>query len=154
MRERLHLDVYNVIIAALIPVMLLTAWGLTTAYERNLRTEQCEQAVAYLEEVTGITGLYTSASSIDDAAPWLQRMQEMSYPAPATDLHNGAVSAFTYAATMNLNVDIAAPGGMYDRLTTFQDVLDEGRATLVARCPETDTMITGAFPMFFREEGQ
>ena len=39
MREKFHLDVYNVIIIALIPFVLLVAWGLTWNYERNLHAQ-------------------------------------------------------------------------------------------------------------------
>lgn len=154
MREKFHLDVYNVIIIALIPFVLLVAWGLTWGYERDLRAKQCEDAIAYLEEVTAFAPEYLEAETLDDADAWLDDMQDMGYPSPATDLHNGAISAFTYASTAELQVDMAAPGGLYDQLTTFKGVLDDGRDTLVERCPDTEPLIADAFPMYFREEGE
>lgn len=154
MREKFHLDFYNVIIVALVPLMFLTAWGLTTAYERNQRAEQCEQAETYLQEAADISSLYTTADSVDDAEDWHEEMQELSWPEPADDLHNGALSAFAYASSMNLDADTAEQGGLYGQLTAFQDVLDKGRETLVNQCPDTETMITDAFPMYFREDGQ
>jgi hypothetical protein len=154
MREKLHLDVYNVIIIALIPFVLLVAWGLTWGYERNLHARQCEEAVTYLHEVADFSSLYTDASSIDNADAWLDQMQEMSYPEPLGDLHNGAISAFTFASTTGLEVEMDQPAGLYDRLTTFKAVLDEGRAKIVRQCPEVDALIPGAFPMYFREAGQ
>ena len=154
MREKLHLDVYNVIIIALIPFVLLVAWGLTWGYERSLRAQHCDDAITYLEEVTALAPEYLQAETLDDADTWLEEMQELSYPDPATDLHNGAVSAFTYASRADLPVDMAAPGGLYDQLTTFKGVLDEGRETLVSQCPDTEMLIADAFPMYYREEGQ
>lgn len=154
MREKLHLDIYNVIIIALIPFVLLVAWGLTWGYERNLRAEQCNDAITYLENVTELAPEYLDAESLDDADDWFEGMQELDYPEPATDLHNGAVSAFTYASTAELSVDIAQPGGLYDELTTFKSVLDDGRDTLVDQCPDTESLIADAFPMYFREEDQ
>jgi hypothetical protein len=154
MREKFRLDVYNVIIIALIPFVVLVAWGLTWGYERNLRAQQCEDAITYLEDVTALAPAYLQAPSVDDADSWLQGMQGVSYPEPASDLHNAAVSAFTYASTTNLPVDTSEPGGLYDQLTTFAGVLDEGRETLVTECPETAPLIADAFPMYFREEGQ
>ena len=153
MREKFHLDVYNIIIIALIPFVLLVAWGLTWGYERNLHAKQCEAAIPYLEEVAEFSGLYTNASSISDIDSWLDRMEQTSRPEPANDLHNGAMSAATYASSTDLPVDMSAPGGLYDQLTTFKDVLDEGRTTLVNRCPETAPLIDDAFPMYFREGG-
>lgn len=153
MREKLHLDVYNVIIIALIPFVLLVAWGLTWGYERNLHARECDEAVTYLEDVADFSSLYTSAGSIDEADQWLEQMQEMSYPAPLADLHNGAVAAFTYASSTSLTVEMDQPAGLYDRLTTFKRVLDEGRDTIVRQCPEVDPLIPGAFPMYFREPG-
>lgn len=154
MRERFQLDIYNVLIVALVPAMLLAAWGLTTAYERNQRAQQCEEAVTYLQEATDNASLYTEADSIDDADTWLDNMQELSPPEPASDLHNGALSAFTYATTMNVEADMTAPGGLYSELTSFREVIDEGRETLVSQCPDTEQMINDAFPMYFRNEGQ
>lgn len=154
MREKFRLDVYNIIIIALIPFVLLVAWGLTWGYERNLHARQCEDAIAYLEDVTALAPAYLQAGSVDDADSWLLGMQELSYPAPATDLHNAAVSAFTYASTTDLQVDTGEAGGLYDGLTTFAGILDEGRETLERQCPETAPMIADAFPMYFREEGQ
>jgi hypothetical protein len=154
MREKFHLDVYNVIIIALIPFVLLVAWGLTWGYERNLHAQQCEDAIGYLEEVTAIAPEYVEADTLEDADDWLDSMQELGYPEPASDLHNGALSAFTYASTTDLQVDTAQPGGLYDQLTTFKEVLDDGRDTLVDQCPDTEPLIVDAFPMYFREEGE
>jgi len=153
MRERFRLDVYNVLIIALIPFVLLVAWGLTWGYERNLRERHCEDSVAYLREVAGFSSLYTNADTLDDADSWLARMQEMSVPAPLNDLHNGAISALTWAATTDLAVDPAQPAGLYERLTTFKGVLDEGRTELATQCPDADALVPAAFPMYFREEG-
>lgn len=154
MREKLHLDAYNMIIIALIPFVLLVAWGLTWGYERNLHARQCDEAITYLEEVTALAPEYLDAGSLDDADSWLDGMQELGYPEPASDLHNGAVSALTYATTADLPVDTSEPGGLYDALTTFRGVLDDGRETLVSQCPDTEPLIADAFPMYFREEGQ
>mgnify|MGYP001197109358 CR=1 FL=1 len=154
MREKLRFDVYNVIIIALIPFVLLVAWGLTWGYERNLHAKQCDDAITYLENVIELAPDYTEAESLDDADDWVEGMQELGYPEPATDLHNGAVSAFTWASTAELPVDPSQPAGLYDALTTFKGVLDDGRETLVDECPDTEPLIAEAFPMYFREEGQ
>ena len=152
MRLKRYFDIYNVIIAALVPLMLLTAWGLTTVYERRERAQQCEAALVYLEEVTDVASTFTGADSLDDADNWLELMEEISSPAPANDLHNGAMSAFSYANMVNMDVAMDEPGVLYDRLASFTDVLDNGRETLVSRCPDTAPLIADAFPMYFRQE--
>lgn len=154
MRERFHLDVYNVIIVVLIPFVLLVAWGLTWGYDQRLHAQACDQSVEYLKNVTDIATEYTSAASLDDADAWLEDLLDMSVPTPATDLHNGAAAAFTYAARANLPPDPSQPGSLYDELTTFKDVLDEGRQSLVEQCPATEPLISDAFPMYFRKDGQ
>ncbi len=154
MRERFHLDAYNVIIVALIPFVLLVAWGLSRSYDRHLHAQECEQSVEYLENVTDIASEYTSAASLDDADAWAEDMQDMSVPSPANDLQNGAIAAYTYAARADLPADPSQPGSLYDELTTFKDVLDEGRQTLVEQCPATEPLISDAFPMYFRKDGQ
>lgn len=154
MREKFRLDAYNIIIIALIPFVLLVSWGLTWAYERNLHTRQCEDAITYLEDAAAIAPDYTGASSLSSADDWVESMQELSYPPQATDLHNGAVSAFTYASNANLDVDLAAPGGLYDQLTTFRNVLNDARETLIDQCPDTEPLVADAFPMYFREDGE
>lgn len=153
MRERLRLDVYNVIIIALIPFVLLVAWGLTWRYDRHLQARQCEDAITYLQEVAAIAPEFTSAATLDDADAWLADMQDMTVPAPATDLHNGAVAAYSYAARADLPADPALPGSLYDELTTFKGVLDRGRETLVDQCPAAAPLIVDAFPMYFRKDG-
>lgn len=153
MRERFRLDAYNVIIIALIPFVLLVAWGLTWSYDRHVHARECEDAVTYLQKVADIASEYTSAKTLDDADAWLEDMQDMSLPSPATALHNGAVAAYSYAARADLPVDPAKPGGLYDELTTFKGVLDDGRETLVDQCPATEPLILDAFPMYFRKDG-
>lgn len=154
MRERLHLDVYNIIIALLVPVILLGAWGLTAAYERNERARQCEDALTYLAEVTENASLYTSAGSLEEADDWVDAITQLSVPEPARDLHDAATSAISFAATVDIETDIRQPGDLYERLPAFQDTLDEGRETLETRCPDTAPLIADAFPMYFRNEGQ
>lgn len=153
MREKLRLDVYDIIIIALIPFVLLVAWGLTWGYERNLHARQCEEAIAYLEEVAEFAPLYTNAGSISNTDQWLEQMEAQSTTEPLRDLHNGAISALTWASTTDLEVDTTQPGGLYERLTSFRNVLDDGRETLANRCPDADALVPAAFPMYFREDG-
>jgi hypothetical protein len=152
MRFKRYFDVYNVIIAALVPLMLLTAWGLTTVYERRERAQQCEDALVYLEDVADIASVFTSADSLDDAETWSEQLKEISHPAPANGLHDSALSAFSYASMVNMDVAMDEPGGLYDQLASFNDALDNGRETLVSRCPDTAPLIADAFPMYFRQE--
>ena len=154
MRETFRFDVYNVIIIALIPFVLLVAWGLTWTYERNLHAQQCDDALTYLEEAADIAPAYTGATSLSTADDWLESMQALSYPPQANDLHNGAVSAFTYASTAGLDVDLEEPAGLYEQLTTFRNVLDDGRETLIEQCPDTAPLVAEAFPMYFREDSE
>lgn len=154
MRERFRLDAYNVIIVALIPFVLLVAGGLTWGYDRRQQAQACDQSVAYLEDVADIATEYTSAASLDDADAWANDMEDMSVPSPATDLHNAAVAAFAYAAQADLPADPSQPGSLYEELTTFKNILDEGRQTLVEQCPATEPLVSDAFPMYFRKDGQ
>ena len=152
MREKLHLDIYTVLIIALIPFFLLTAWGLTWNYERVLANRACEDTTNYLEEATALAPEVMNAGTLQNAGGWVGRMAEMRPPPLAEDLHDSIVNTATYATNSDPGLDTTQPAGVFEKLTPFQDPIIEGRDKIIAECPELADAIPDAFPMFFTKE--
>lgn len=152
MGEKFHLDIYMVLITALIPVFLLNAWGLTQNHERVLANRACEDTTSYLEEASGFAPEFRSAGTLENADGWLSLMRTMRPPQLAEDLHNSIMTTVTYAMNTDPDLDTTQPAGVYVRLTPFRSSIMEARAQILEKCPELAGQIPTAFPMFFTEE--
>lgn len=151
MRSTRRLDIYTVLILAMVPTFLAIAWGLTWNYERITARQACERTGEYLLEVSEISDLYISAGTLGNADTWLSQLESTNPPSPARDLHDSIVSAVTYGMSTDAELDTGEPGVAYDTLVPFQTAIDNGRETLTDECPEFAAQVPEAFPMFFRE---
>lgn len=154
MRDRFRLDTYTIIIIALIPAFLGIAATATWFYERAEATRICGEVDEYLQDVGNITPSFTSTGTLGDADVWIDQFSALSVPWPAQDLHDATVSAINYGGTTEPDLDISAPGAVYDELTAYQGTLDEGRENLLINCEDVDNQILTAFPMFFTRTTQ
>ena len=154
LRQHLKLDVYTIIIVALIPSFLLIAAGATWFYDRAEARRACSDATAYLEDASGLAGSFQSASSVSDTTAWVTGMQALHPPPVAQSLHDTVLGTVSYATSTIPDLNVSEPGAVYDAVTPFQDSLDRSRDDLVKECPDLAAQIPDAFPMFFTKDGQ
>ena len=152
MREKFRLDIYTILMVALVPFFLLTAWGLTWNYERVLASRACEDTTSYLKDASRFTSDFTNAGTLQNTGGWVGRMDGLQPPPIAEDLHDALVSTVTYGMNTDPNLGTTQPGVVFDELTPFQNSITEGRDKIIAECPELARAIPDAFPMFFTEE--
>lgn len=110
MRESFRLDIYTILMIAIVPVFLFTAWGLTWNHERVAARQACENTERYLTEAADITSLFTNAGTIDDAEPWLDRLDTLGPHGYARDLHQSASRTIEYAINTRPGLETAEPG--------------------------------------------
>ncbi len=152
MREKFRLDIYLILIIALVPFFLLTAWGLTWNYERVLANRACEDTTSYLQDASSFVPDFKNAGTLQNAGGWVGRMDGLRPPPIAEDLHDALVSTVTYAMNTDPDLDTARPAVVFDELTPFQNSITEGRDKIIEECPELASALPDAFPMFFTEE--
>jgi hypothetical protein len=152
LRQRLKLDIYNIIIIALVPSFLLIASGATWFYDRAETRRACTDATAYLADVSDISSTFQSANSLSGNQTWLTNMESLQPPLVARDLHNATVSSVDYAMSIDPGLNVSVPGAVYEAVTPFQDSIDAGRASLEKSCPDLAPRIPEAFPMFFARD--
>lgn len=152
MRSIIRLDIYTILIVALVPTFLAIAWGLTWNYERILDKRACDYTGHYLTEVGDMASLYTDAGTLRDADTWLTRLEAINPSSPARDLHESVVSSMSYAMTTNPDLGTTEPAAVYDTLTPFHQAIDKGAQEVIDTCPEFERLLSYAFPMYFREE--
>lgn len=151
MRNRIPFDIYTILIIAIVPVFLATAWGLTWNHERVARKESCASASAFLTDASGLVSVYTNAGSIESSDVWLSQLESLTTPpGAAKDMRDNVLSSMTYAMNTDPTLKTTASGEVYDSLTPFQQSIDKVRTNLVEECPETAMLIPEAFPMFYR----
>lgn len=154
MRDKLRFDIYTILMIAMVPTFLAIAWGLTWNHDRVAAKEACTNTEHYLAEVTDIVPIYTNAGTLQNADVWLTRLEEITPPSPARNLHDSVSSSISYGMNIDPELSTTEPAAIYDQLTPFQQAIDNGRQDIVAKCPDTAAMIPEAFPMFFREGNQ
>lgn len=150
MRNKIPLDIYSILIVAIVPVFLATAWGLTWNHERVEKQERCANANLFLEDARDLVPVYTNAGSIGTSDVWLSQIESITTPGAARELRDVILSSMSYAMSTDPDLDTTATGEVYTSLTVFHDSIDRAQAGLVEECPDTATLIADAFPMFFR----
>ena len=152
MRNTFRFDIYTILIIAIVPTFLAIAWGLAWNDGRVEAKLACKNTGHYLTEVGDMASLYTSAGTLGNADAWLTRLQAINPSGPARDLHNSVVSAITYGMNINPDLSTTEPAAVYDQLSPFQQAIDKGSQDLVNECPEFGSLLSYAFPMFFKKE--
>lgn len=154
MRSKLRLDIYSILIVALVPAFLAIAWGLTWNHERVIAKQECGNTGEYLADVADIASLYESSGTVQNADVWLTRLDSIVPTRTARNLHDSVLSTIRYAMNATPELDTTQPGAVYEELPPFQQAIDRGRGDIVDQCPEFAALIPEAFPMFFREGNQ
>lgn len=152
MLKSVQWDIYTILMAALVPILLVSAWGLHTWDSRQLHRVQCEMAVDWLESSTAISRQFTEAGTMGRIQFWITGLEAFDSPSAAGDLRWGILQSARYNATYNRNLATTEPGVLNPRNGLFERQIEEGRQQLVEHCPETQELIPAAFPMVFRED--
>ncbi|MCO5224858.1 MAG: hypothetical protein M9953_05940 [Thermomicrobiales bacterium] len=152
LRTRIRWDTYTLIMVALVPVILLSAWGLTKASEHDLRSRQCAMAEEWLDESRALLPLFYRAGTVQNTTAWVSALEELSSPAAAGRLRWAVLQSTRYAAEYypDLPTDEVAVLNPTDGL--YQRNLTEGARDLINHCPEVASMLPQAFPMVFKED--
>lgn len=152
MRDKLQLDIYTMLIIAIVPVFLAVAWGLTWNYERATARQACEDTESYLADAAEAAPLFTGAGVVDDVTEWMSRLETITPKGHADDLHEAATSTVEYAMTTQGDLPTDVPAVLYEEITPFRTSIDEAYDKIAEKCPELLPMIPDAFPMFFTRE--
>ncbi len=153
MLKSIHWDVYTIVIVALAPVVLLTAWGLTAWDEARIRQQQCQVAESWLEDSARLAPRFENAGSMEDIAGWITGIEEINSPASAGQLRHGILSSARYHAEYFPDMSTANPGVLNPKNGLYERTITEGAANLVQHCPDVEPLLPDAFPMVFTEEG-
>jgi hypothetical protein len=145
-------DIYTVIIVALVPVLLLSAWGLTEWDRRQLHTQQCIVAREWLQEAESLAPMFGNATTMDGIAGWIAAMEEINVPSRGSQLRRGILSSANYHMEHFPNTRTTSAGVLNPPNGLFAREIDKGRQSLIAHCPETEALLPAAFPMVFARE--
>ena len=152
MIKSIHWDTYSLIIVALVPGMLLAAWGLSAWDERQLHTHQCQVATEWLQEAQQLAPMFTGAETMDDIATWIAANEELNVPASGSQLRRGILSSAYYHMENFPSTSTTTPGVLNPPNGLFARDIISGRDSLIRHCPETEPHLADAFPMVFERE--
>jgi hypothetical protein len=151
--KSIHWDVYTIIIAALVPAVLLAAWGLATWDEARIRDQQCRVAESWLNDSAQLAPMFENAGTMDDIANWIIDVEEINSPTSAGQLRHGILTSARYHAEYYPEKSTTEPGVLNPRNGLYERTISEGAENLVEHCPDVEPLLPNAFPMVFREEG-
>lgn len=137
---------------ALIPVILVTAWGWSWWNERELHTQQCVVAAEWLQESEDILPVYQRAGNMGAIEPWINSIDALNSPSSAATLRWGILQSARYFLTYYPNVRTQSNGELNPEDGIHSRDIIEGTKQLIEHCPEVTPMLPTAFPMIFTEE--
>lgn len=152
MLKSIQWDIYTIIIVALVPTLLLTAWGIYAWDEHQLHTLQCTMAVDWLEESTEMAPQFVQAETMDSTQFWTSSFEQIESPNAAGNLRWGILQSTWYHREHFPDLPTDERGVLNPPNGLFARQIEEGTEDLVEHCPETEDMIPTAFPMVFRED--
>jgi hypothetical protein len=152
MRHAIRFDIYTILMIAIVPFFLATAWGLTWNNERVMARQACEDTESYLVEAAEIASLFTDAGTLDDADTWLDQLATISPHGHAWDLHQSASRTVEYAMNTQPDLGTEVPGIVYERIMPFRIAIDNAQEKIADKCPDLAVMVPDAFPMLFTKE--
>ena len=152
MRPDVRFDIYTILIIAIVPVFLATAWGLTWNHERMAAQRACEDTEHYLTEAAEVASLFTDAGTLDDADTWIDQLATISPHGHAWDLHQSATRTVEYAMNTQPNLPTDEPGIVYDQIVPFRIAIDNAQEKIVDKCPDLAMLIPDAFPLLFTRQ--
>lgn len=152
MLKSIQWDVYTYLIIALIPFLLLSAWGLKTWDDNRLHRVQCELALDWLEQSTIIAPDFARAGTAGQTMFWQASFEEINSPSAAGQLRWGIIQSAEYSREYTPNKPLNVPGVLNPPDGLFSRDINDGRKNLIRHCPETEPLLPAAFPMVFRDE--
>lgn len=153
MLKTIQLDIYTILIVALVPGLLLAAWGLDSWDSNQLHRRQCELAVDWLESSAAIVGQFEQAGTTGKTQLWINQIEELDSPNAAGDLRWGVLQAANYGVEYFPDRPSDEPGVLNPKNGLLERQIADGAEKLIKHCPETEALIPTAFPMVFREDG-
>lgn len=152
MRRRFRIDRYTVLIAALLPTILLIAWGLTAAHDARLHARQCAVADQWLQDTAAIAPQFENAGTLGMTSSWLTQFRELNSPSHAGILRDAIIGMVSFGQEYAPSRATVTDGSLTPSFPEFATNLQVGAATLTDHCPETRTQLPEAFPMFFTRD--
>lgn len=153
MLKSIHWDIYTIIIAALVPGVLLAAWGLTEWDEARIRQQQCAVAESWLKDSAQLAPTFERADTMDGVSAWIVDLEEINSPSSAGQLRHGILSSARYHAEYYPDESTTKPGVLNPKNGLYERTILEGADYLVQHCPDVEPLLHDAFPMVFTEEG-
>lgn len=151
MLKSIEWNIYTILMVALVPALLLTAWGLYAWDEHKLHTLQCEMAESWLDESEEIASLFQQSETIGQTRFWISRFETLESPNAAGNLRWGIIQSANYHAENYPDMSTDEPGVLNAPNGLFERQIEEGTEDLVEHCPDMETKLPTAFPMVFRE---
>lgn len=152
MIKSIHWDIYTILMVALVPVLLLSAAGLYFYDKNKLHNLQCEMAVEWLETSEQYSAQFVSAGTMGRTELWITTFEEIESPSKAGNLRWGILQSANYNQEHRPDLSTSERGVLNPPNGLFEQQIENGVEDLVKHCPETESMIPGAFPMVFRED--
>lgn len=152
MLKSIEWNIYNILMVALVPALLLTAWGIYAWDEHKLHTLQCNMAESWLDESTDIASQFQQAKSMEQTRFWVSQFERIESPNAAGNLRWGIIQSAKYHAENYPDMATNEPGVLNPPNGLFERQIEEGVEDLIDHCEDTETMLPTAFPMIFRED--
>ncbi len=152
MLKSINWDIYTILMIALAPAMLLTAWGIHAWDSHQLHSLQCSMAEEWLDESADIASQFERSGTMSNTRFWSTTFEGIESPKAAGELRMGILRSADYHREHFPTLETSEPGVLNPPNGLFARQIDEGTRELVEHCPETRGMIPEAFPMVFREE--
>lgn len=152
MLKSIQWDIYTVLMIGLVPVLLVSAWGLTQWDDIRLHRAQCEVAESWLEENTEIASDFAQTRTLQGTGYWQTRFEAINWPSDAGQLRWGIIQSANYGREHYPSRFTSFPAVLNPEDGLFSRDISQGRKNLVERCPEVESMLPDAFPMIFQKE--
>lgn len=152
MLKSVQWDIYTIIMIALVPAMLLIAWGIDTWESDQLHKRQCEMAVDWLESSAGYADQFERSGTTGNTELWINRIEQLDSPNAAGDLRWGILQSANYHAEYFPDLPTDAPGVLNPKNGLLERQIHDGAERLIEHCPDTEDLIPAAFPMVFKED--
>lgn len=145
-------DVYTVVMVAMIPAILLVAWGLEWWEDHSLHQTQCALAEQWLEDSEVLATQFEIVNQLGRTDPWITSFEELESPAKAGQLRWGILQSARYFKEYYPEMSTTEPGVLNppDGINS-RDIVN-GTKELIEHCPDVESMLPKAFPMVFTKD--
>lgn len=145
-------DPYTIIIVALVPGLLLMAWGLTSWDNNRVHQQQCAVAEEWLNDSTALASRFERVETMDDIDVWISGFEQINSPSHSGQMRHGILSSARYHMEHYPTLGTSGRAVLNPPTGLFARDINEGLETLIEHCPHVESMVPAAFPMVFEEE--